>query len=728
MVHDASQQFIAEAEAELTRIRSGVLVHLQERGSVSELEVPLHKIDVLRSAAVESGQADVAALLKVVADLLQAHISTRVALSDANARSILDLLARIEARLLDSHLDGDDFVHELDILIDSTFDEFESPPVLESNVPSTPAENDRPDVDEELLEIFAAEADELLTKIESSLRILENDPHAREALWEIRRSAHTFKGAAGIVGLMRASGLAHRVEDLLDTLANRDAPANVEMFRLLNDATAFLRAECKGNNAAGSESALAGLYHGFDSIVISDAKSTAPAAAAPDDSVADSAAAPRPARQKQKSVVRVSLDRLDEIMETIHELAATCDKIENSASTAPPAPPAIDPFAVAPPAFLSGALDAAVAPASQPSTPSPVKPNVLLQNQRRLIEELELQLSRIRMVEFGTLSSRINRTVRVTCEEENKRAEVHLQNEHIEIDTQILDVLIEPLLHLLRNAVVHGIESPEIRRLLGKSEKGTISLNVSCDETHIELTVTDDGRGIALAPLREKAIQHRRITREESAAMTDAESLELIFLPGLTTAEKLSMNAGRGVGMSIVRESIESRSGTLSVDTEPQKGTTFTIRLPLTISAAAVRPDELPLPESDLPLTALVVDDSAIVRHATSGILTEAGYNVTEAKDGLDALEVLENGLIDPDVILTDIDMPKVDGYELLSTIKGDRRFTDIPVIVVTSRSDAKHKQRAVDLGAARFIPKPANADKLLDDIARILNKRPRRT
>ncbi len=209
---------------------------------------------------------------------------------------------------------------------------------------------------------------------------------------------------------------------------------------------------------------------------------------------------------------------------------------------------------------------------------------LLFDNQKRLIDELQDKLLSLRMVSFGTLSARLQRTVRVTAEEEEKQVDLLIVGENLDVDTQILDSLVEPLLHLLRNAVAHGIEPPETRRLLGKEERGTILLKVFSEGTHIIMNVSDDGRGISAESLKKKATSLGMIDESEAANLTNDEALALMFLPGLTTADKISQVAGRGVGMNIVKTNINRRQGTIAVKSELQKGTEFTIRLPMALA------------------------------------------------------------------------------------------------------------------------------------------------
>ena len=493
----------------------------------------------------------------------------------------------------------------------------------------------------------------------------------------------------------------------------------------------------------------------------------------------------------------------------------------------------------------------------------------LFDSQRRLIEEMQDKLLRIRMVNFGTLSARLIRTARVTCDEENKQAEFYIEGENLEIDTQILDSLIEPLLHLLRNSVAHGIESPDTRRLLGKPEKGVITLRVANEGMHVILTISDDGRGISAPALKEKAVHNNLISREKAASMTDAEAYELIFLPGLTTAEKLSQTAGRGVGMNIIKTAVERQQGTISIVSEPQKGTKFTLRLPMALAVTRallvkageqtfafplglvkqitevsgdnvekakleknlqfgvskyelihlndllglpsqkssrenvrvllldvsgnsyallvdeiIKPEEIVIKPLGSPLqnmpeligaailgdgqiapvldlfyllnrkvqspkskvqssletrksllenkskiqnpkskikNVLIVDDSPSVRHLTSNIIKNAGFQATTAKDGLEALEILQSSKDTPDIILTDVEMPRMDGYELLSTLKRSTNLHSIPVVMITSRSSEKHRQKAFELGVSEYLTKPFDDAKLIEIINRLI-------
>ncbi|HXG83990.1 MAG TPA: response regulator, partial [Pyrinomonadaceae bacterium] len=490
----------------------------------------------------------------------------------------------------------------------------------------------------------------------------------------------------------------------------------------------------------------------------------------------------------------------------------------------------------------------------------------LFDNQRRLIEEVREKLLRLRMISFGSLSGRLQRTVRVACEEEEKSAELFIDGENLEIDTQVLDCLIEPLLHLLRNAVAHGVEAPELRRLLGKPERGKISLRVWSEKAYVVVAVSDDGRGISIDALKEKAVKNNFIGRDEAEKMNEAEAFELMFLPGLTTAEKLSQISGRGVGMNIVKTNIERHQGVVSVSSEARKGTTFTLRVPsaLTVARAVlVKADErvfafplnlvrhigkisarefsaaqekslrlgdenyalshlnklLEMPvrafaehervpvlflksmetrsalavdkilkteeivvkqsENSSPvkpellgsaicgdgsvaavldliylfkkgakderektgaksedinsfaayrssgdsrrLFVMIVDDSLSIRLAVSDLIKHAGWQSIVAENGLEALEILQTAPRLPDIILTDAEMPRMDGYEFLAALKQHKNLRRIPVVMITSRTGGEFRQKAVDSGVSEYLTKPFEDKNLINTIKNLV-------
>jgi len=411
-------------------------------------------------------------------------------------------------------------------------------------------------------------------------------------------------------------------------------------------------------------------------------------------------------RSDQAPIVRVSLDRLDDLIELSVNLASNRSLLVREL------------------AKLEGASDQNDLDSIFESLAG------LFDLQRNLNNELQDRLFRIRMVRFGTLETRLSRAVNVTCQEENKKAQVTIINSDCEVDTQIIDALIEPLLHLLKNAVVHGIEREETRRLIGKPEKGSIRIRVESDDNGVTLTIEDDGRGISAGKLKEKAVQNGLITEAEAAEMNDDDSFALMFKRGLTTADTLNLNAGRGVGMSIVKESIEKCRGRILVASEPQIGTKFTIKMPLVLSKAMAKTPEVDQTAIDTDSVnesrrlVMIVDDSASVRRHACKLVENAGHQVITAQNGAEALELLLSDAWRPDIILSDIEMPIMDGWDLLEYVKTDSNFGHIPIVMITSLNSDQHRRRAAELGASDYYVKPFDEAGLISVLNEYLGAR----
>jgi len=481
----------------------------------------------------------------------------------------------------------------------------------------------------------------------------------------------------------------------------------------------------------------------------------------------------------------------------------------------------------------------------------------LLTQQSRVITELQNGLMRTRMVPFQRHVQRLTRLVRQAANDTGKRAELVVQGAAAELDRQMLERMVPPLEHMLRNAVVHGIETPERRTAAGKPDVGRISISLERDGAEVVIVVADDGAGISVKLIREKAVALG--LTDSHAKLTDEESLQLILEPGFSTAGHLTQAAGRGVGMDVVATEVKRLGGGLFIDTTHGKGSRFTIRLPFTLAisqALIVRVAEeayaLPLatvegvvrlprnivarhlgkdaplfeyggqkyrfqqlgsfvglgatrlPESEVSISvvliragehstalvtdelvgsreivvkslgpqisgirgiagatilgdgriviildmgslvrsewrarptetvvldqrdrrtfALVVDDSITVRRVTQRLLERNGMRVLTAKDGVDAVSLLQEHL--PDVILLDIEMPRMDGYEVAAHVRNDPRLKDIPIVMITSRVSEKHRARAIELGVDDYLGKPYQESQLLDAIEPLVNRR----
>lgn len=691
MDRDKLKTFVMAAEDELASVRSSLLITAQT-GDPLELSVPRNALARLKDRAKENELMNVLALCRECEESIEQLASTQTVPPGA-AYAMLDIVARIEAAVWDVPIQTEDFLTDIGSFIDRSFDELitEKPAAVEANY-----ETDF-EIDEETLDIFRGEADELLSNIAENLGILSVTPNDQNALWEVRRNAHTFKGAAGIVGLKEASEVAHRMEDLLDRLVEMRSDAG-------NDVLTFLVASSKKLTAitAAKDYDDNGEFETLYKNALNALNGPSVAAAVPStEPPQPEPANPRPeARSTTTPIVRVSLERLDELIKISNSLIVNRSAIQEAIALDPPS-------------------------SIRQSPESAKKLEMLFDAQTWLTDEIQSKLLKIRMVKFGTLETRLSRNVNVTCGDEGKKAVLEIENGETEIDTQVIDALIEPLLHLLKNAVVHGIEAPETRRLIGKPERGRITVDIQSTDSLVTLIVTDDGAGISAAKLKEKAVASGIVTQHQADAMDDQSAIELIFDRGLTTAAKIDLNAGRGVGMSIVKEAIESRDGTVTVTTDPQRGTTFTISLPV------VRPrsisDALPEPEarsesSQQGLLVLIVDDSASIRRQSTKLAEQAGLRVITANNGADALELLLNGDWEPDLILSDVEMPQIDGWGFLEYVKTDENFGHIPVVMVTSLDAAEYRDRAARLGANDYLIKPLRSEDLSRVIDTLLN------
>ena len=484
--------------------------------------------------------------------------------------------------------------------------------------------------------------------------------------------------------------------------------------------------------------------------------------------------------------------------------------------------------------------------------------NLLIQ-QARVVTELQNGLMRTRMVPFQRHVQRLSRLVRQVAADTGKRAELAVSGASGELDRQVLERMLPPFEHMLRNAVVHGIETPEQRVAAGKPEGGTISISLHREGAEMVIVVQDDGRGIDVQAVRERA--RARGLLQGGRVLTDEEALQLVLEPGFSTASEITQHAGRGVGMDVVVAEIKKLGGALFTQSTFGQGARFTIRLPFTLAisqALIVRAGDdlyaLPLPtiegvvrvprkellahladedsdfsyggqsyrfqhlgmfvggsaaalpeaETSVPVVlvragehstglvldelvgsreivvkslgpqissirgisgatilgdgriviildigalvrsgwrardtsqtdskedrrtfAMVVDDSITVRRVTQRLLERNGMRVMTAKDGVDALSILQDHL--PDIILLDIEMPRMDGYELASQVRNDPRLADIPIVMITSRSGEKHRARAIELGVNEYLGKPYQESELLDAIEPLVQARRRR-
>ena len=594
-------------------------------------------------------------VLDALENELSANRGLREQLPEPVALGLLDMISHAEAETLKIGFLEEDRSIDLGDFIDRSFETLQAdmaaafqPAAIKGTLPSFETE-DEFEPDAEMLEIFAMEAEDLLSNIESNLDALVKTPADRDSLWDIRRNAHTFKGAAGIIGLKAPSALAHRIEDLLDHLAQKEIVPERGVLDLITASTQCLRAMIAGDRSERTTTRTTELYSAYEKLlaelknparVVETRPTSIKTAVEKEKTQPATAKAVPPA---QRPIVRVSISRLDELVGSVRDLAVTRSAVEQQLADLETQ---LDVLAKVtrrlqlanariendyessmlvsqmPVSFgnyrdfesihstardddfdslemdqytgfheSSRELSEAIQECFSITTGLEASKAALegvISEQRRLIDETQEKLIQIRLIRFGSILTRLQRAVRVACEEEKKKAEIVIENQEVELDTDVLDGLVEPLMHLVRNAVAHGIESPETRRLVGKPETGTITISVVNQETHVVLKVSDDGRGIAWSTLKERAVEAGLIDPAAAVSLGPEGLGSLLFHPGLTTAEKLTMSAGRGVGMSIIKESVESKKGTISLETSANQGTTFTLRIPLAFAFAQV--------------------------------------------------------------------------------------------------------------------------------------------
>ena len=467
----------------------------------------------------------------------------------------------------------------------------------------------------------------------------------------------------------------------------------------------------------------------------------------------------------------------------------------------------------------------------------------------KLTRSLRGEVGRARMVAVRQLFGRLRRLV---TEVPGKSYNFRASGEAVEIDNLILEAVSDPLLHLVKNAAFHGIETEEVRLAAGKPAEGTLSVSARHEGNRVYIEVADDGRGIDAPAVKAKALERGLMSAEALEKLSDREALELIFLPGLSTAETVTTDAGRGVGMEAVAANIARLKGEVAIQSEPGRGTRFTLALPLTLivtealtlkvgeqlmalpadavrvlralpqadlirdggrtfvmvenqlaeffslrelfglpaletplvqlalldiggtkaafgvdtflelEEVVVRGLEAPLqslthlagaavsgsgeivlmldptgvralagraagttktfirPQSFAPVASghlLLVDDSISVRKVVAKMLVRAGYRVSTAADGLEALELLRDTHFD--ALLSDLEMPRMNGFELIEEVRRKPDLAELPLLVMTTRAGEKHMRLAFELGATDYLTKPVDESKLLSFLGR---------
>jgi len=783
----------------------------------------------------------------------------------------------------------------------------------------------QPDIEAEVFSYFTPEAQEYIESMTSALLSLEKSSDDPQTIQGLYRAAHTLKGSAYTIGFQAIGDMAHPMEDLIGGIRDgrmRLSPELTDLFFRALDAIRLLlkRDPTKIEQTRKEFSAVIGqLRH------VGGASAPAPASAVASTTMignaAEAAAEAKPAQKEERrpaatggdgGVIRVSRDRLEHLLNLVGELVIGRSRLEQRllvleqlsrqvvayegrmldsvsafeekhAFTLPkPSGEEFQPGST--PLTDFGALEfdkyddfnilaRSMAEISADVAESMSQLSGSIRHAREdmsVLQQLTLglrdEIARARMVPFSTLFTRFERAVRETGRAAGKSVSLEVSGGHIELDTDVVQRLVDPLVHIVRNALYHGIESPEARVACGKQPAGTVYLRAAHRGSAVVIEVEDDGAGLDIDKIKAKAIAVGILRPERATTMADADVINLIYLPGFSTAPEVGDQAGRGVGMDVVKRAIQAINGQIDIETEKGVGTKFTLQLPLTLlistalivrvgdqryalpllsirevlvpqpgavqdlsgrsvlqvgdeaidvrSLAQLIGTDAPAPEGPAPIVILrtpqgiqgvvvdellgrqelviktlgalklfkgscysgatidpegrvilvldasilfggrkteasslplppqspqlehgeaveaggfaaepettrilLIDDSLSIRKFVGRMLETAGYQVETAIDGEEGLR--KAAAESYHLIITDLEMPKINGYEVIQALRDRPQTKTIPIIVMTTRVGEKHRQMALSLGATSYIAKPIEERALVREISR---------
>ena len=806
------------------------------------------------------------------------------------------------------------------------------------------------EVPAEILEFFQPEAEEHLQIVSDCLLSLEAN-HSPEEINKLFRAIHTVKGSAAQVGLKRLGAIAHRVEDLIGRLREGELEPLPDVIDLCLESVDILKKTLHKQWADEAE-----MRTGVDSLlnriaevapmdeeeevvaanqaattsesIPSQSKSTASSTPPKNNKVSTAAAAAKS--------VRISLSRLDRMMNTVGELVINrtrmlgrVTELERLRDTLGFSKERLQGKVVEfQEKYEFNRINSTRGPLSPSTTPTPQMinnaaagdttfwndfselemdryddVNILSRSMTeisadvnevlsqmggfigrvegdideftKLAHHLQDEITAARMVPIGTLYSRLSRAVRDAANSTGKQVELDLSGSETELDNNIIQQISDPLVHLVRNSVAHGIETPEKRREAGKPELGRVTLRAYHRGNHIYIEVEDDGHGIAYDRVRQSAVDRGLVSTDTASSLTERELREMLFHPGFSTAPMKTELSGRGVGLDVVRANLNLLNGEIEIQSNAGAGTKFILKVPLTLiispalfvrcgdanfalplavveeirrlradeiedvggklltkvrdvvtevirldsylglpplepingyfrmvvanadnrqvglvveevlgkdeiviknlgeylrrvklfpgttiapdgslillldlnrmiasepnerksiqaSASAARifaPGSAAVAKGSIPTDAIdrvqhervvvVADDSISVRKFVGRMLEKNGYRVILASDGLEAAELIaQHGC---HLVITDLEMPRMTGYELMVQLRQSPSTRRIPVMVVTSRAGAKHRDRAMKEGAVAFLTKPVQEDQLTDAVEKLI-------
>ena len=409
--------------------------------------------------------------------------------------------------------------------------------------------------DPELLNDFLVESRDHLTTIEGQLLIIERDPSNKDAVHAVFRGFHTIKGLAGFLELDAIRGVAHEVETLLVMARNETLTLGPSVIDLILESSDYLKTEL--NRVKEQLHGAAPTPAGDSSKLLARVRAQMPGEVPGEKQIAqaEQPKTPPPAAKAattetaESRVVKVDIEKLDFLVDMVGELVIAQSMVTHDRS-----------------------LEKVANPKLQRN----------LSQLTRITGEVQKTAMAMRMVPIGQLFKRSVRLVRDLARKSGKQAELHLSGEETEVDRNIAEELADPLMHMIRNAADHGIENPEDREKAGKPRTARIHLKASHQAGYIMIEVGDDGRGLDREKILKKA--HERGLIQDGAELSDKEVYNLIFEPGFSTAEKVTDISGRGVGMDVVRKQIQRMRGRVDIESKLGQGTTFFLKLPLTLA------------------------------------------------------------------------------------------------------------------------------------------------
>lgn len=783
-----------------------------------------------------------------------------------------------------------------------------------------------PDIDSEVMSYFAPEAQEYLESLEADLLRVDKDGGNPDTIHQLFRTAHTLKGSAYTVGFQAIGDLTHHIEDFMGAVREGQLvllPGHTDvLLRAIDVIRALMRRDSSmagrtRQRFANSLQELKALGQAQPSPdqgqhIVSSIAEGASVEEIREAEGQDSAKGVDGKTGEEREVIRVSRDRLERLLNLVGELVIDRGRLEQRLRT-------LDQLATQVLANKNRLTDAVrtfedkhtfsfqPSPASSGETAPQAYPgvsdfgslefdkyddfNILArrisevtaditesmsqlsgsihraQDDMGSLQQLTLgmrdEIARARMVPIGTPFTRFRRAAREMARATGKEVNLVTSGEHTEIDTGVVERLVDPLVHLVRNAVYHGIEPAGIRRSQGKPAAGTIYLHAAHRGNSVLIEVEDDGAGLDIAKIRAKAVKLGLVRADVADSLPESEVIKFIFLPGFSTAEAVGDQAGRGVGMDVVKRVIETMNGHIEVESVYGQGTKFTMHLPLTLliaTALLVRvgkeryaiplpsvrevtmstsstiqqmgdrsvlqigdeaievyplgslirrdagtidgatpvvvvrtstgalgcavdellgrqeivikslgglkpyersvfggatidpegrvvlvldvsrlttreyreamsviqcPPSSPMlegpatpaspqcPDAQLPL--LLIDDSLSIRKFVGRMLESAGYIVDTASDGEEGCRkaLMQNYQL----IITDLEMPKLNGFEVIQALRARPQTHATPILVMTTRAGEKHRQMAVSVGASGYIAKPVEERALIQEV-----------